>query len=364
LLTGWTKLGSLAAGLMLALGVPVAAHAATKQVFMGTPPSVQKTFNQTYGIDVNDFFPHAITIHVGDSVKFAPVGFHTLDIPAKPASALPLFLPTGQKVAGANDAAGNPFWFNGLDQLGFNPALGDPSKALYGKTVTYNGKSRVESGLPLGAKLKPVTVKFTKKGTFTYLCDVHPGMKGQVHVVAKTATAPSTKSDAKVVAKMIARDLAAGKPLAKKTIPAGVVDVGEAGPFGIEYFGFLPGKLTVKAGTTVKFQMTSGSFETHTATAGPGNAETEPDSYLGKLAKSLEAPVPDPAGLYPSDAPGTPASLTPQLHGNAFWNSGALDNIAGTPPPANNSVRFDAPGTYEFYCLVHPFMHGTVTVTS
>jgi plastocyanin len=358
------KLTSLAAGLAISLAVPMAANAATKQVYMGTPPSVQKTFNQTYGIDVNDFFPHGITIHVGDSIQFAPVGFHTLNLPAKGGQGLPLFLPNGQKVGGANDAAANPFWFNGLDQLGFNPALGDPSKALWGKTMTYNGKSRVDSGLPLGQKLKPVTVKFTKKGTFTYLCDVHPGMKGQVHVVAKTATAPSAKSDAKVVAKMIARDLAAGKPLAKKTIPAGVVDVGEAGPFGIEYFGFVPGKLTVKAGTTVKFQMTSGSFETHTATAGPGNAETEPDSYLGKLAKSLEAPVPDPAGLYPSDAPGTPASLTPQLHGNAFWNSGALDNIAGTPPPANNSVRFDAPGTYEFYCLIHPFMHGTVTVTS
>jgi plastocyanin len=163
---------------------------------------------------------------------------------------------------------------------------------------------------------------------------------------------------------MIARDLKIGKGLAKKNVPAGVVDVGEAGSFGVEFYGFLPGNQTVKAGTTVKFQMTKGSYEAHTATTGPGDPDKDPNSYLGKLAASLEAPVPDAAALYPSDAPGTPASLTPQLHGNGFWNSGILDLAAGSPPPPDNSVRFDEPGTYEFYCLIHPFMHGTVTVTS
>ena len=354
-----SKLAALAGGLALALSAPAGAQAAAKQVYMGTPPSVQKTFNQTYGIDVNDFFPHGITVHVGDSVSFIPVGFHTVNIPAKGGAALPLIVPNGQKVAGANDAGGNAFWFNGQDQLGFNPQL---FPTLFGKTAGYDGKKAVESGLPLTNNPKPMKVKFTKKGTFTYFCDIHPGMKGQVHVVAKTAKAPTAKDDAKTVKKMIARDLALGKKLVKKNVPAGTVDVGEAGSFGVEYFGFLPGKLTVKPGTTVKFQMTNGSFEIHTATAGPGNPESEPDSYLGKLAASFEAPVVDPAAVYPSDVPG-PASLTPQLHGNGFWNSGVLDTVAASPPPASNSVRFDAPGTYEFYCLIHPFMHGTVTVS-
>jgi plastocyanin len=355
-------LAALVAGIIAALVAPAGAQAATKQVFMGTPPSVQKTFNETYGIDVNDFFPHGITVHVGDSVQFLPVGFHTLDFPPKAGRVLPLILPNGQKVSGSNDAAGNPFWFNGQDQLGFNPALANPAASLYGKTVSYNGKSRVESGLPLGEKLKPVTVKFTKTGTFTYHCDVHPGMKGKVHVVAKTAKAPSKKADAKVVKKMIARDLAIGKQLAKKNVPAGTVDVGEAGSFGVEFFGFLPRNLSVKAGTTIKFQMTQGSFETHTATTGPGDPEKDPSSYLGTLAKSFEEPTIDPRAAYPSDPPGTPASLTPQFHGNGFWNAGAMDNIPFTPLPSNNSVTFAAPGTFEFYCMIHPFMHGTITV--
>ena len=354
------KLTALTGALALALSAPVAAQAATKQVFMGTPPSVQKTFNQTYGIDVNDFFPHGITVHVGDSVAFAPVGFHSVNLPAKGGSPIPLIVPNGQKVSGANDAAGNPFWFNGQASVGFNPTL---IASLFGKTATYSGAKTVESGLPLSNKPKPMTVKFTKKGTFTYFCDVHPGMKGQVHVVAKTAKAPSAKDDAKAVKKQIARDLTIGKALSKKNVPAGTVDVGEAGSNGVEYFGFLPGTLSVKAGTTVKFTMTKGSYEVHTATTGPGNPEADPNSYLGKLASSFEAPVIDPAGVYPSDTPGAPAALTPTSHGNGFWNSGALDAISASPLPNASAVTFSAPGTYTFYCLIHPFMHGTVTVT-
>jgi plastocyanin len=358
-----STLAAIAAGITLAFAVPAGAWASTKQVYMGTPRAVQKTFNQKYGIDVNDFFPHSITVHVGDSVRFVPDGFHSVDLPPKGGEDLPLFVPTGQKVASALDAAGNPFWFNGQDQIGFNPQLANPNTLLFGKRATYRGTGRLDTGVPVVQNPKPATIRFTKTGTFKYLCDVHPGMKGTVRVLPTSSRAPSAKSDAKVVKRMIARDLAIGKQLPKNTVPPGVVDVGEGGHFGVEYFNFLPKSLTVPAGTTINFQMSTLSRETHTATAGPGNPETEPNSYLGKLAASLEAPVPDPASIYPSDLPPTPASLTPSSHGNGFWSSGAIDNEADTAPPPGNSVRFSAPGTYQIYCLIHPFMHGTITVT-
>ena len=105
------------------------------------------------------------------------------------------------------------------------------------------------------------------------------------------------------------------------------------------------------------------SYDVHTATTGPGNPETEPNSYLGQLAASFDEP-----GLRPA-RPCTRASrrrrratLTPALHGNGFWNSGVMDTASGTPLAASNSVKFGAPGTYEFYCMVHPFMHATITV--
>jgi plastocyanin len=66
--------------------------------------------------------------------------------------------------------------------------------------------------------------------------------------------------------------------------------------------------------------------------------------------------------VYPSDPPGTLAALSPTLHGNGFWNSGVLDTAKATPLPTSNAVTFTTPGTYNFYCLIHPFMHGTVVV--
>ena len=62
------------------LAVPAAASAATKTVDMGTPISSQKAFQKDFA-DVNDFFPHGTTIHVGDSIKFVPTGFHTRRLP-------------------------------------------------------------------------------------------------------------------------------------------------------------------------------------------------------------------------------------------------------------------------------------------
>jgi plastocyanin len=105
--------------------------------------------------------------------------------------------------------------------------------------------------------------------------------------------------------------------------------------------------------------MTKGSYETHTATFGPGNIE-DPSSYIGGIAASFESPMIDPRGVYPSDV--TPVSFSATTHGNGFWNSGALDSNSKSPLPGNASLKFDTPGTYTFYCLIHPFMRGTVTV--
>ena len=174
------------------LAVPAAASAATKTVDMGTPISSQKAFQKDFA-DVNDFFPHGTTIHVGDSIKFVPTGFHSVDIPRKGGSALALILPTGQTIAGVNDAANAAFWFNGQSNVSFNPRLGPPG--LFGKKVTYTGAKRVESGLPLAQKPKPFSVKFLQTGSYTYYCDIHAGMKGTIKVVSKNGKVPIARQD-------------------------------------------------------------------------------------------------------------------------------------------------------------------------
>ena len=354
------RLTVFACAAALSLVLAPTAFSATKTVDMGTPLKSQKQINK-YQSDANAFFPSAITIHAGDSVKFVPTGFHNVDLPAKGAKPAALLM-TGATVSGSLDAAGSPFWFNGaVPNVGFNPEV---IVGALGKKVTYTGAKAIQSGLPLSNKPKPMTVKFPKAGSYTYYCDVHPGMKGTVRVVAKSKKVPTAKQDAKRVSDQFAQSLKIAKGLTQATLPANTVTVGNAGAHGVEYFGFLPATLTVPAGTTVKYQMSPKSLEIHTATAGPGNPDTEEGSYLGKLAKSFEAPTIDPAGAYPSDPPAAPASLTPTLHGNGFWNSGVLDAASATAQvPSSSTVTFAAAGTYKLYCLVHPFMVGTVVVT-
>jgi plastocyanin len=341
------------------LAVPATASAATKTVDMGVPTAQQKTFQKAFS-DVNDFFPHGTTIQVGDSIKFVPTGFHTVDIPRKGGSALGLILPTGQTIAGANDAAGAPFWFNGQSNVSFNPAL---VKSIFGKKATYTGAKRIESGLPLAQRPKPFSVKFTKTGTYTYYCDIHAGMKGTIKVVSNKSSVPSAKEDKRELNTQIASDLKAAKKLAHTVTPANTVSVGASSSGGVEYYGFFPANLSVGAGTTVTFRMSSNSFEDHTATTGPGDPENQPTSYLGVIAASFQGAAFDPRGVFPSEAPGSIGALTPTFHGNGFWNTGVMDHSSTTPAlPASNAVTFSAPGTYQFYCMIHPFMHGTVVV--
>ena len=341
----------------LAALLPMSADAATRTVTMGTAGKNAKKL-QDLGSDVNDFFPHATSVHVGDKVKFVPTGFHTFEFPAKGQDPAPFAAPTGNMISGANDAAGQPFWFNGRDDLQFNPVL---FAGLYGKTVSYDGAKQLESGLALAPDPKPVTVRFTKAGKFTYYCNIHPGMLGTVKVVKKSKRVPTAKAHAKKVAAQYKRDLKIAKELPKANVPAGTVDVGVAGPHGVEYFGMVPANPSVTVGKALQFRMTKGSFEAHTATFGPGDIN-DPNSYIGAIAASFEGASLDQRGIYPSEAPSTTATLTSLLHGNGFWNSGAMDTQPGNPLPGNNTVNFGQPGKYKFYCLIHPFMVGEVNV--
>jgi len=347
------------AGVACIVLAPAAAQAKTKTVDMGTPRSAQQTLGDTYRSEVNDYFPHSVAINVGDSVRFRPSGFHTVDLLGRGDDPLS-FIGTGAPVAGAVDALGAPFWFNGQPSLSFNPQLLRP---LFGQRATYSGARRVNSGLPLQERPRPMTVRFTRQGTYTYFCNLHPGMKGVVRVRPKGRKVPTARQDRTRVAAQVTRAIDTAKRLQSVTPPAGNVYVGSAGRGGVEYFGMVPGTVTVPTGTTLTFRMSPGSYEDHTATFGPGDPENDPNSYLGQIAAGFNSPQFDPRATYPSETPGSPpAVLTPLLHGNGFWNSGVLDASSATPLPDGNTVTFGQPGTYTYFCLIHPIMKGTVVV--
>jgi plastocyanin len=329
------------------LALPAAAAANTKAVYAGPPPKALKQMKK-YAGDTNNYFLHKITVNKGDSVKFVNPGFHNVDFPAKGQKPLALFV-TGATVTGVNDAGGSPFWFSGaLPSVGFNPALGASTTA-----ATYDGSKRVLSGVP-PVQTKPLTVKFTKVGRYTYFCDVHPGMTGQVVVLPKKSKAPTAKQDAKALAKQIADAVSTAKRLSKTKPPKNNVLLGAAASNGVEDFAMFPITLHVKTGTVVTFSMSQHSRETHTATFGP-------QAYLTNLAHGFENPTLPPEGVYPSD-PVQPIALDTTSHGNGFANTGALDEVKATPPPTSGQIKFTAPGTYNFICLIHPFMQGQVVV--
>jgi plastocyanin len=326
---------------------------------MGTPPAAQRAINRDQVSDVNAFFPTSVTIAAGDSVRFQPTGFHTVDLPVRGGGPAPLFTPNGQPVAGIADAAAVPFWFNGQPAFGFNASL---LASGFGKRFAYTGAKRVDTGLPLQQNPKPMTVRFPRGGNFTYFCDVHPGMKGIVHVRQAGASTPTVAADRRRVTQQVADALRVATSLRTKAPPTGTVSVGASGRGGVERFAFFPAALTVPVGTVLKFEISSGSRDVHTATTGPGNPETEPNSYLGQLETTFNSPAGGQAVIYPSEPPPAVGNLTPTLHGNGFWNSGVMDAVNASPPPQSNSVRFAAAGAYQFYCMIHPFMHATITV--
>jgi plastocyanin len=349
-----TALAALCAALLLT----VPAQAATKTVYMGVPVVSQKAFAKL-GADVNAYFPGTVTIHRGDQVRFLPVGFHDVDLPPRGQAPMQLLTAAGT-VAGATDANGVPYWFNGQQALQFTPAL---LSSNYGRSASYDGSRGTASGIPLGNNLKPFTVRFTKTGTFTYYCNIHSGMKGKVRVVAPGARVSSAKADKKTVQRDVKVALKDANALQSVSIPVNTIQVGNSSPTGVEIYAMYPQALQVRAGTTLTFALSRYSHDLHTATTGPGDPETA-GSFLGGLASSISSAGPiDQQAIYPSDPRPGPAPLNPASHGNGFWNSGFMDTTTATTLPKSSQVKIVAPGTYTFFCLLHPFMQVTVTAT-
>jgi plastocyanin len=336
------------------------AKSLTKVVYAGPAPGIGKvaaklvprSFGKLYSPDINAFFNKKTTINVGDTVSFQIRGFHTIDFPGRGGAALPLIVP-GKLATGVNDAAGNPFWFDGrVPNVGLNPTLFAPPKAK-----TFNGSQRWDSGLAAGnGPPKPFNLTFTKPGTYKYFCDVHPGMIGTVVVKAAGTPIPSAKQDAAATVAQLTADIKAAKKVAATKQPTDTVSLGESTPGGVELYAMFPTSLTVNAGTVVTFKMSKSTFETHTATFGSR-------ATLTKLAKGFQQGASFPAqGVYPSD-PTQPVTESLTNHGDGFANVGALDNNPATKQiPSSGKIDFTQAGTYQFICLIHPFMHGTIVV--
>ena len=346
------------AGVLVAFAVlaaPATAGAATKTVQAGPFGAAPKQFQDAVG-DANAFFRRTVTIHRGDRVRWKLNGFHTVTF-APPGGPPPaLFVPDpSTPVAGVNDAAGVPFWFNGQPSLRPNPSVLAPQGGN-----TFDPSELHNSGLPLGdGPPEPYRLRFRRKGTFDYLCVIHPGMEGKVRVVGRNREIASKRKDRrearrqqKVTLERVQRlTTGLGTEDLEKTIQAG-----NDRRSGATVFKFFPQAPSYRVGDTVTLQMPTRSTEAHTFTFGPKD-------YNEQIANALLGETIEPRGAYPSEPPpaGVP-TITPATHGNGFYNSGILDSDSASPLPSSTKVTFGAPGSYALICLIHPFMTATVTV--
>jgi plastocyanin len=340
------------------------AQARTKTVLTGGPPpgaQAPKSVKFPDGLDLNGFFRRTITINVGDSVRwiFSRAVVHTV-----------AFLAPGQKrppletqdpahpYTGFNDAGGAPFWFNGQPSV-----VVPPEHAFRQGGGSTDGRHYRNAGLS-APTFTPYKLRFTRAGTFGYICLVHPGMHGTVRVLPRGRRVPSARADrAAAVAEIKSAVKLAGKLAAFEPTGNNVVAAHDRGP--VAWFRFFPAERTIRAGETVHFSISSVS-EIHTISFGPSD-------YREEQAKNLIMPIPQPPGppriqfnpavFLPSDPPPTLPPYTGSNHGNGFLNTGPLDTNPATPLPPSADVTFTQPGTYEFECTIHPGMKATITVT-
>ncbi len=264
------------------------------------------------GFAANIFTPEVIQIYAGDSVTFrSEAGLEPHTVTFGPMSLLSqlnpeLFIP--QK-------AGPPI-------VALNPKVADPTPGHI-----YNGSGFANSGFL--NKGQSWTETFSKPGTYHYYCILHydpspngPKMSGVVVVNPRPAAGHTYVVTSGYDNKYSAAD------------------------------SFFPRHLTIHAGDSVEF--TPGF---HTVAFGP-------DSERTYLEKHLYLPIPQKNG--PPLLAFNPKVVFPSggnvYNGSGFLNSGVMLPTDPNAKPSNFKVTFTKPGTYEFDCLLHPGMDGTVTV--
>jgi plastocyanin len=370
------------AAAVLAVAAPVAsAKARTWSMWVGVPPAQAPTQPYLQSFDSDSYYPSGLTVHVGDTVMFHSASFHTASILGSGARP-PLFMPGAPATyAGINDFGGNPFYFDGLTKFMYNPTAVGPSASnvVSSKTAFYSTGVIPPPGTPAPAP----TLKFTKAGTYTLVCLIHPFMRATVFVVPAKAAIQSPKQQQHNAVVQINTDkLAAAKlasvplPIPKNTVWMSIGAPVKGGHSRFTLYSVSPAELDIRAGTTVTFR-TGAPNEVHNVAISPPSTLLAPIGPTDGWAAVIDAqtdfvpvgppPVKNqltPFLIYGSD-PSVAGNFTatgPTQHGNGFLATYAFP----TPGPlghANAKITFTQPGVYRFICQIHPFMHGTIVVS-
>lgn len=294
--------------------------------------------NKDSSVASSGFFPHTLTVAVGDTVHWIFDGQwpeHTVT-----------FLSGAQPPAPDVEQGGKSY---------LNPRVAFPAGG-----PTYDGAGFHNSGMPPDpTKPFSYTLTFTKPGTFAYLCLLHPGHEGTVIVKSRAGETPAqatARGQRELGAALGAGDHAYSqwRPTANgKTVTISLIGNPQA---HWSVLRFTPGPLTVARGTTVIWDMRDPQ-EIH--------AVTFPGDQAG--ASNFIIPQPQPNGppkLLENPQVVTHTSAT-QYAGGGLVSSGIL-LPPGTPgnPPTNYRLTFTKSGQFSYVCAVHApqGMWGTIIV--
>ena len=112
-----------------------------------------------------------------------------------------------------------------------------------------------------------------------------------------------------------------------------------AGQGQVSANAYLPGKVTIEAGSSITF--TVGADEPHTVSFGVGPADVAPDAW------------PVSGWTAPTSTPPAPVQLGEATYdGSGFINTGIIYK------GSTATVTFPTPGSYVFACAIHPGMAG------
>ena len=215
---------------------------------------------------------------------------------------------------------------SGTSLLALNPKVANATRGN-----TYDGTGFATSGFLTKGKAWRLT--FTRPGTYHYLCLIHgQPMDGYVLVH------PQPRPQGKMYIVLTGTDQMAGNDKTNAT----------------QDMTFYPQHLTIHVGDTVEWM---GFF--HTVAFGP-------EALRDQLEKQFIMPMPQTSGppLLKINPKVAFPSGSHTYNGTGFVSSGilALNAPQNSKAPPTYRLTFTRPGTYEYDCLVHPNMEGSITV--
>jgi plastocyanin len=292
-------------------------------------------------IQLGVYFPGGLKVHPGDTVVFdnkstqAP---HTISFGInsdRSNSPSPL-----TKAAAFNPAVFGPCVTASEPSPDLEACPEPPATPLppYAGVGYWNSGVLAPAVAPAGAK--QVSVKFdesTPPGSYNYACILHALMGGSVTVVSPEDTRDSPEDVATSSAKSAAEAAASAAAIPDPADPGAGNVVSGWSTHIAAVNRFFPAVVEIKAGDTVTWKGTS-EYEPHTITFEPPFTNPE-----------------DPRAVPPA------GTKTGGSYTAGFTNSGF---IGPKPFPAESfSLRFPKAGVYNYLCVLHPGMAGTVKAT-